>query len=178
VTDETTYGLSPDRLAHLLAMGMENSALAGDREDAATPAAFLQEMLAGRLPHDPADPDSSPSVFNKPSDNSPIPSGQTTQELLLGETTSLAFLSSLKDSAKKLARGGVPEGKQAAAIAVYYAAVASALVFQNAKITKRSYREVREAYAKLEQKSWIPSELKEMFKEAGRMCLELEATEK
>lgn len=134
--------------------------------------------MASKLPPDPADPDSSPAVFNKPCHNSSIPSGQTVQELLLGETTSLAGLSSLKDYAEELARSGVPRVKRAAATVLYYAAIASALIFQNARIAKQSYRELREAYTKLGQKSWIPSELKEMFREAGNMCQELEATDR
>lgn len=62
--EETTYGLNPVRLARLLAVGLENSDGEGSLRASETSAEVLRGMLAGKLPLDPAMPDSLPAVLN------------------------------------------------------------------------------------------------------------------
>jgi len=53
---------------------------------------------------------------------------------------------------------------------IYYASIAGALVFHQEKITQHSYGKLQEAYADLEQKKWIPSDLKDLFKREKAVC--------
>jgi hypothetical protein len=91
-------------------------------------------------------------------------------DLLLTPSTDLTVLETLKNYAKELARSGGPEAKQTAATVIYYAAIASALVFHSHKITRHSYEKLHRAYTELEQKPWIPSELMGLFGRALALC--------
>jgi len=150
VKEQTTYGQTPERLARLLAIGVRDSNCKGNPGAGRTPAQVLRDMLSSDLPLDPAMPDSLPAVLN----------------WLLGSRTDLAVIKTLKDYSKELVRRGESEAKQAAATAIYYAAIASALVFHQHKITQHSSKRLDEAYTELERKPWIPSELKDLFKRA------------
>jgi len=127
-------------------------------------------MLSGELPLDPAIPDSLPAVLNWPSDEVLAAAGRTMSSLLLDSSTDLAVLETLKDYAKELARRSETEAKQAAATVLYYAAIASALAFHGHKITQHSYQKLHQAYAELEQKPWVPPELKGLFEKARAIC--------
>ena len=71
----------------------------------------------------------------------------------------------------RFGRGGT-EADQATATVVYYAAIASALLFHQRRITEHTYDKLEKAYGDLEQKDWIPSELKELFRKAKAACQE------
>lgn len=55
---------------------------------------------------------------------------------------------------------------------IYYAAIVSALVFHEQKITRHSYEKLQEALTDLDEKQWIPSDLKDLFKKAKAACQE------
>lgn len=175
MSEETTYGLSPGQLARLLAIGLEGTAAQEHLLAGRTLAELLEEMLAGELPLDPAMLDSLPAVLNRPCHELLAVAGRALSDLLLNPETDLAVIKTLKDYAKKLVRRAGPEAKQAAATAIYYTAIASALVHHEQKITRHSYEKLNEAYADLEQKPWIPSELKDLFGKARSVCRERKA---
>jgi hypothetical protein len=127
-------------------------------------------MLSNKLPLDPAIPDSLPAVLKRPCDEVLAAAGKTMSDLLLDLETDLAVIKALKTCGKQLARGGVPDAKQEAGTAIYYAAIANSLVFHQHKITEQSYEKLGQAYTRLEQKPWIPSELKNLFKKAEAIC--------
>jgi hypothetical protein len=168
--DETTYGLSPERLARLLAIGLQSADDLNNLSTGRGPGEILMEMLTLELPLGPAVPDSLPAVLNRPCDEMLGVARQTLRDLLLDSKTDLAVIKTLKDYGKKLVRRGGPEAKQAAATVIYYAAIASALVFHAHKITQHSCQTLREAYAELEQKPWVPPELKDLFRRAKAAC--------
>lgn len=127
-------------------------------------------MLDRELPLDPATPHSIPAVLNRPCDELLAATRRTVSQLLLDSKTDLAVMKALKDYCKALARLAGREARRTAATVIYYAAIANALVFHQHKITQHSYEKLHEAYAELEQKPWIPSELKELFKKAQAIC--------
>jgi len=174
VKDDTTYGLSPERLARLLAIGLqgrdgENNPYAGR-----TPAEIVREMLASKLPLDPDASDSLPAILNRACKDLLALSHRTISDLLLHPNTDLAVIKTLKDYGKELVRLRRRETEQAAATVIYYAAIGSALVFHGQKITDHSYPKLRKAYAKLEESPWIPDELKDLFRKARTVCREEE----
>jgi len=170
VEEETTYGLSPEQLARLLTIGQQSGDGHNNPGIGRTLSELLQEILSSDLPLDPTSPDSLPVVLNWPSHEVLAVSGQTMGELLLDHRTDLEVIKTLKDYAKELAHRGRPCSKQTVVTAIYYAAIANALVFHQHRITKYSYRRLEEAYSELEQKPWIPSELKELFRRARSAC--------
>jgi len=146
VKEDTTYGLSPGQLARLLVIGVEGMQDQNNPGSSRPPEEILQDMLSGKLPVDPAVPDSLPEVLNWPSDQVLAAASHTMSDLLLNSTTDLTVFKTLKDYAKELARRGGPETKRAAATVIYYAAIASALVFHNERITQHSYGKLYESY--------------------------------
>ena len=167
---ETTYGLTPRRLARLLSLGLRKSrGRKGARQDQ-TPAVALRERLSRKLVLDPTVSDSLPAVLNRPCHELFPAADRTMSDLLTDSRTDPAVIRAIKDYAGELARRSGPEAKQAAAIVIYYAAIAAALVFHNQSITDHSYEKLHDAYGKLEQEPWIPSELKDLFRKAHALC--------
>jgi len=168
--DETTYGLNPEQLARLLAIGLETTERQEKADAGETPAQALQDMLASALPLDREMPDSIPAVLKRPCDELRAAPRQPLRDLLLDPTIALPVIETLKDYSKALVRHHATEVNQAAATAMYYAAIANALAFHDQKITQHSYHRLHEAYAELESRPWIPPELKDLFRRAREVC--------
>jgi len=96
-------------------------------------------------------------------------------ELLLSPRTNLDVIRALEDYGKELARRGASERERAAGTTIYYAAIASALAFHWNKVTQHSCGELQKASEDLEQKNWIPYELKDLLKKAKAACQERKA---
>ena len=164
VEEETTYGLSPEQLAHLLAMGLHQEDDQGSGEGSRTNSDMLQHMLMSELPLDPAMPESVPVVLKRPCEELSDVVGQTLSQLLLNSQTGFEVIQTLKDYAKALSRRGTQQPKHGAAAVIYYAAIASALVFHRHKITRHSYETLREAFSQLAKKNRVSTELGELFR--------------
>ena len=168
----TTYGLSPERLARLLAIGLEK----GDEEEKPSGERSVAEVLRDALSAcpilDPAKLGSLPAVLNRPCAEMQAVAGRTIAELLFDSKTDLAIIRTLKEYGKELARRSGPEAEKAAVTAIYYAAIASALVFHGNKVTQHSCGALQESYEDLEQKEWISPDLKDLFKRAKAACQE------
>lgn len=169
--EETTYGLSPDRLARLLALGLQDSEKEEESPEDQSSGEVLQEMLDRELSVDPATPDSLAAVLKRPPDEV-VAGTQTLGDSLLGSETHLEVIKTLKDYGKELVRSEGSEARKAAATAIYYAAIGSALLFHNRKITQHSFEKLEEAFADLEQKDWIPPDLQDLFLRALAACQE------
>jgi len=76
----------------------------------------------------------------------------------------------VKEYSKTLASRGRPKANQLAGKAIYYAAIASALVFHDRRITQPSYEKLQEAYARLDEKPWGFSKLNELFRRVRAVC--------
>ena len=167
--EETTYGLSPDRLARLLALGLQGSEEEEESPEELSSGEVLQTMLDRELSVDPATPDSLAAVLKRPPAEVAVGT-QTLGESLLNSETDLEVIKTLKDYGKELVRSGGSEVRKTAATAIYYAAIASALLSHDQKITQHSYAKLQGAFADLEQKDWIPSELRDLFGKAAAAC--------
>jgi hypothetical protein len=170
--EETTYGLSPKHLARLLAIGLEKNDGENKLGDTRTPAEELDEILSRKLSPDPATPDSIPAILNRPCGELLPAAGRSIGNVLFDPATDLAIIRTLKDYGKQLVRRSDTKSRQAAATVIYYAAIASALVFHQQKITKHRLDRLHEAYTALAGKPWIPSDLKDLFKKAEDACRE------
>jgi hypothetical protein len=167
---ETTDGISPERLAQLLAMGLEDHHSGGNPGHSQTPAEVLQNILDTQLPLDPMHPNSLPTVLRWTSEEVLSAAGRTIRDLLLDPDTHLVVIKTLKDYGKGLVRRAGCGAKETAATLIYYAAIASGLVFHERKITRHSFETLHGAYTELDKKTWIPSELKDLFARARAVC--------
>jgi hypothetical protein len=97
--------------------------------------------------------------------------GATVSELLLNPRTDPATLIALKNHFKcQSLRLQQPDPEYETALVLYYAAIASALVFHNQKITSHSDATVGRSLAFLKEQSWMAWELAELF---GKACFGL-----
>ena len=111
-----------------------------------------------------------PSFVEQPCHGLSDVAGQALAQLLMNPQTDLVIVRTLKDYAKALSRCGAQAPEHTAAIVVYYAAIASALVFHGKRITRHSYETLRVAFSQLAEKNWLPRELKMLFRSGREAC--------
>ena len=90
--------------------------------------------------------------------------------VLLGPRSDVGLLQAIKDCSKRLSCTLDSEAESALATTLYFAALASALVYHDEKITQSPYERLDESFALLIEKKWMAKELVELFSEARRMC--------
>lgn len=170
VKKKTIYGLSPERLARILALAARPGDSAKSSPSEPTPAEVLQGILSAGPPLDPSAPNSLPTILDWPCREVLTAARRKIGELLLDPETDLEILRALKEYGKTLAGRRRTESQQIAATAIYYAAIASALVFHDRRITRLSCQKLHEAFTRLEGEQWVPSELKDLLRRAGAEC--------
>jgi len=165
---ESTFDLNSVQLARLLTIAARPGRSAADR-----PAGeLLREWLARPVSLDAAEPDSLPAVLGRPCDELAGHAGRPVGALLLGPETGAPARGALKDYAKCLVRRAWSESERAAATALYYGAIAGALVFDDQKMTQHSYPKLDEGLAKLVGRHWIPPDLNDLLQKARAACHE------
>jgi len=149
-------------LAQLLKLGM-NCAQDGEGAQAeALPDEVLAELLSNRL----LLVDEKGKPGRKPGHRA----DRSLREVLMDPETSVSALKQLKDYGKAFGQASDSKAEQAAGAAVYYAAIAAALVFHEAKITAYAYPHLCENLAKLKESNWAPLRLKTLFGKAIDIC--------
>jgi hypothetical protein len=153
-----TEGLDPKRLARLMSIGSEaqvNPALSEDDRIAD----LLMERLGGNLPCDEIEGLGGTGILSRmPTDLLPM-AGRSLGDVLLDPATSLTALQAIKDAWKLAAAEKTAVWRHAVAIALYYAAIASALRFHGRKITRHADDALAESFAELSRKPWMAPEL-------------------
>jgi hypothetical protein len=91
-------------------------------------------------------------------------------ELLTDRRTDLATITAIKDYGKGLVHGRGEESALAAATAVYYAAIAAALVHHGRKITSYSHVRLVESFDRLIGRPWLTAEIDRLLSDARRLC--------
>jgi len=168
---DSTQGLSPHQLARLLALGAKAPGRPAASPDLRSPAQVLDGVLGHRLTLDEVGPESLPAVLGRPCEELLFDLGRTLGEVLLDPGVELATLGVLKDYGKALARRREEGARCAAATALYYAAIAAALVAHGERITQHSYEKLEGAFARLAAKPWMAPSVKTLFDRAGLICL-------
>jgi hypothetical protein len=136
-----------------------------------TIATLLRQRLGSALPLEHIIVDSLLGVLHGYRRNLLPLSGRPLGDLLLSPTTDLAVLQAIKDHGKQLAiRPGCPAPEQETALAIYFGAIASALVFHSQKITSHTYESLDRSFGTLMGKPWISPQLAELFAKAQRVC--------
>jgi hypothetical protein len=157
----STFELRPNQLARLLEMGRAEDAPRTDVVDDALAAELLHELLARPCPAvgagGRAEAEAAPSA------------GACLVEGVCGPGA-VGTLKALKDRGKALARTASTASERAAGTALYYGAIAAALVRHRHRITQLSCATLAEGFTDLEGRGWVPAELKELFRGARGAC--------
>ena len=166
----TASGLSPDKLAQLLNIGSETDKAEPGMDQDNRKTELLQDLLAGTLPtclskvklHRKGQRNLRSAV------NSMI--DKTIDKILQDPGVDITLLRKVKDHGKKLSDNAGAKAEYHVANTIYYAAIASALVFHNRRITKFSYKDLKKYFCRLDKEKWIPEAIRSLFSRAAEYC--------
>jgi len=167
---ESTFGLRLDQMASLFSMSVgepDPSDEEGEREQMA---ALLQEQLASALVKRSLLFDTLVMMLDQQGHDTRFLAGTSLGEVLLSPQSDVALLQGIKNCGKKLSERLDSQAESALATTLYFAALASALVHHDRKITQHSYEKLDESFALLIEKRWMDQGLAELFSRARRIC--------
>ncbi len=162
---KTTRAGRPERLADLLHIGLEAEP-PGPAHPDEQKESLLRARLAGTLPLEKAAVDALPVLAGQ---LLPLGSGSVGRALLDADTP-LEVLRKIKDYGKQLAAANDCEAEHGAAITIYFAAIAGAILFHDERITSYPYAALADAFSRLVEKRWMDPKLARHFAKAGRKC--------
>ena len=168
----STFGFRTESLAQLLATASESK---GEGEQpSAVPAwrQFLEDRLDAPLALDPDVVDSVPALLGHPCGELLPLAGRPLGKTLTGAGTSLEALEALRDYGKALTLRWEEGPEYAVATTIYYAAIATALIFHAQKIASRPFADLGQMMGLLASTAWMTPSMVRLFAEARRLCQE------
>ena len=167
---DSTLGLNPESLARLLGIALYSDSDEGKDNSTHTTAQLLKARLAGTLPLDTTVVEELPAILGQLRKNLMPLGGRTLGEALIDSKSDLGVIKKIRRYAKKMASRKRSEADRAVAVAIYYAAIANALVFHDVKVTTHSYESLEASFAKLINKPWMSAELNILFVRSIKLC--------
>ena len=164
------FDLSIEQSTNLLKLALESDHNEKTQDKEKDRAELLLDTLASKLPVNPALLESLPDVLRSLSEELQSVSGLPLGKLLQNPKTKTAILRKIKDLGKELGTSSKDELERDVALAIYYAAIASALVFHNVKISDYSFKQLEQSFETLSKHKWIPSNLTGLYRKACKYC--------
>jgi len=165
----TTFGMGNKHLAKLLGLGVEQGP-SGEPSVHEIKADLLRASLRGTLPLDSAVVEALPALLGRLREEVLPLGGKPLGEVLLDERTELGLLDKIKEHWKGRSAAGSSEAAHAVGITIYFAAIASALLFHDTKITSYSYPFLAQSFETMTEKLWMAPELARHFSKARKLC--------
>jgi hypothetical protein len=119
---------------------------------------------------DPALIETLPTVLKSLSEELQSVSGKSLGLLLQSPETKIALIRRIKDFAKVLGASAKDDIEREVALALYYAAIANALVYHKVKISQHDYEKLTQSFETLSEHDWVPPNLKRLFTKAKEYC--------
>ena len=166
MAEDTTFGISATGLASLLGMALKEE---NPLEPNPAAGELLRACLAGPLPAEIVTSKSLSARQDNPDPKLASP-GKPLGEALLAKTTGLDTIQRIKRHGKKMAGRSESGPEYSVGIAIYYAAIASALIHHNEKITRHSRGNLLRSFTTLKEKLWMPPDLSRHFSKASDLC--------
>lgn len=151
-----------------LAMSPHVSGIDNDPSEAKADALF--DILVSPLPVDKLILDSLPAVVRGVCRKLRSVAGHAIGDLLGDSETDIAVLKGIKEYTKQSGTCSHSEAEGDAFLALYYASIASALLFHDEKITQHSFEDLERFFSTFATKSWVPEELTSLFEKATQYC--------
>lgn len=168
--EPTTFGLDPDKLARIMKICSESAQV----EDKMTSNQQKEELLQDHLSETLLTGSLKNSLLRKELTQicrvSGLLAGEPIRDLLTSSKTQIDLIEKIKEHGKKLSKSASSEAEHDTANAIYYAAIAYALVFHNRKITKFSYKDLGQAFEIFSRPKWVSSDLAGLFERARQYC--------
>lgn len=162
--------LNTEQSTNLLRLCLESNREKKQQAAEKNRADLLLDTLASKLPVDPALLESLPAILRSLSEKLQSVSGLPLGDLLQNPQTKTTLIRRIKDFAKESGVSANDEIERDVALAIYFAAIACALLFHNAKISEYSYKELEQSFKTLSKHDWLPPNLSRHFKKARRYC--------
>jgi hypothetical protein len=166
--------LTAKQRTRLLSLGLSSEVFEGSTDLEEKKADLLYDILTRTLPVDGYIIDSLPPVLRGVSDKLHSVAGELLGDLLQNPKTDISVIEKIKDYAKESGTYNKSKAETDAFLAIYYAAIASALLFHNKRITQHSYKDLKQFFFSFTKKSWVLEELKILFKRAEEYCQKTE----
>jgi hypothetical protein len=167
----TTWGVSPDKIAHLFETCSDTSQTDQNVTLDEKKAILLQDWLAQTFSSAPSPSRELSRNQSKLTNTIWALASKPIGELLEDTKTEIALIRKIKDYGKKLSKHAKSEFEHHhVANTIYYAAIAHGLVFSNSRITRFSYKELRQSFCRLSKEGWIPKGLLGLFMKASEYC--------
>jgi hypothetical protein len=136
-----------------------------------TTAALLRKRLAAALPFTEIVMDRLTEAMEGVRRELLPVSGKPLGDLLSSASAELTVLDTIKVRGKKLAAAaGASESERDTGLTIYFAAIASALVYHGQKISSHSSETLERSFAMLSEMQWMTPELVELFHKARQVC--------
>jgi len=168
--EPSTDGFSPQGLAWLLRMGIDEDRSDCQEETFEGKAELLDAFLAGPLPPDSVTADALPTLVARLCQELLPLGGRSIESILLDPSVDMATLKKVKDYGKRMASRKRSDSEHAAAVAVYYAAIAAAMVYHGQKITSHSLPYLRSSFKELAGAAWVGTKLSQLLDAAKVAC--------
>ncbi len=165
---KTTFGTDPQRMADILSMGIGDDScdLTPDeaRED------LLGRRLGGSLPLTQTQTADLAVLAGEFRERLPL-QGRALGEVILDEETELDTLVEIKEYGKAFSTATESEVDRDVGLAIYYAAIASAILFCDQAITSRSPKALVDVFGTLVDKRWLNPKLARHLAKARKACV-------
>ena len=166
--NKSAYGLRLDQLADLFAMGAEIAVDQPEGQQRMTD--LLNEHLTSALPTGVMVLDALMMMVGQMGYETRSLTGRTLKEILLDRRSDIGLLRAIKECCKRLSLRLESKVEAAIAMTLYFAAIASALVYHDTRITQHSHAALDKALAMLMDKPWMDPDLTTLFSQARNIC--------
>ena len=167
----TTLGLSPDKLAGLWDIGSKEEEVEKTADPSSNKTELLRDLLSGTVQTHTLRAKSQPKKQTHQKSFSNFVTDVSIEKLLQNPETDLTLLRKIKEHGKQLSEEAKSKTEYQVANTIYYAAIASALVFHRRSLTTFSFDDLEQYFLRLKEERWIPTSLRSLFKKACEYCL-------
>ncbi|MFC1792966.1 hypothetical protein ACFL3Q_05205 [Planctomycetota bacterium] len=167
----TLYGISPQKVRHLLDDCLNEKQNPQSLKKTSSTEELLREYLTKKCPTGLDEITKNSSIIIVHMQNQMLlRSGKSVAEALSDPKTDLVILREIKEHYKEISFSEDSKRKRHAATAIYFAAIAHALVFHNQKISEYSFDKVYQSLNKIAANQWITADLKNLYIKAQEIC--------
>ena len=171
----STFGMKVEQLRELFDVGRELPRKPKEAGDEAKQD-LLESRLAQNLPLDKRQVEQLPEALSLLCEAMGQLTGDVLGEILQDPSSDLTTTRRVKRRAKQWAAKAASKEEHDTAAAIYYAAIAHALVYHNQRITRFPVAALAETYARLSKETWMPQDLVALFQAARACCLKKEVS--
>ncbi|MDT8300202.1 MAG: hypothetical protein RQ760_01880 [Sedimentisphaerales bacterium] len=168
--EPTTYGLNREKVVRILQIGSKKEELEHKPLIQENTAELLRDHLAQPFLSDFTMNFCSSGLSKIPCHPAALIPLETIGDLLCDPNTTTSVLKRLKKFGRSLFSKGKIAPQRNVGLAIYYGAIANALIFHDVRITRLSYLDLHRSFMDLASKEWMPPQFQSLFRRAHEYC--------